>query len=785
MKKLGFLALLVSSLAAQGQVIGLKSLDTNSFEIVGNLVRVRGMNNASNITYIFYSTNVFATNIYAITQVVSNIVSANINGTVDTFASFGPDGSSLRNGVINYDRSNQVVNINVPGNTNGTIGSSGNLYLTPAAGVVSTPSLISLTNTINGAVNVVAYGTVGDGVTDDTAAIQSAINAVQPTGGSVFLPRGTYAVAQTLSLLGTNITFYGDGATLKSTSPVTNAVMLSVEGQQIRVSDLIFDFNYRNARGLFIGNYPSGTTRSVTIDHCELSHCTNSAWAWGAITVAAYTASSNNVDGVTIYDCWIHHNTNASGVSVYADNGLFVKNVRVLHNRFYGNVGKDIVFDQNCTEYLIDGNHCEFNDGGIHLENDGIGQVLNNVITNCNANQSIIGVPGHAVAVFLAHDVTLAHNIISDIPTNRYGFYVNNNSQNIKLIANEVTGGQYGAVIDSSANITASGNTFLSPGRNGIYVHSTTHSTITGNIVGDPNVGADTNSIGNGAGIYLDSSLFNDVNGNLCYDDRFGSYLMDYGIVDRFGGVGNMIVNNISRNAITNAVYRENAFPGFNWDGVSAGDLGATNAPVISIYASGGHGNGHLAYGFSGYPGTGIDLFGADDMDFWTAGSPRIRVNSTGLLPNSRYALGTSGNPWGDSVVHSLTSDGSIVLTNNEVVYWYDSSASLRSMLSLDGANVFHVSKSGTPAHVDGILSPQAGIDFVHPNNMTSGSLALVDGSGNLVNIPPVANTTLQSDGATWFSTTGINQTNTWTATLTNWTMVVTRGLITSLTHSP
>ncbi len=39
-------------------------------------------------------------------------------------------------------------------------------------------------------IDVVAYGAVGDGVTDDTAAIQAAINAAPAAGGTVFFPAG-------------------------------------------------------------------------------------------------------------------------------------------------------------------------------------------------------------------------------------------------------------------------------------------------------------------------------------------------------------------------------------------------------------------------------------------------------------------------------------------------------------------------------------------------------------------------------------------------------------------
>src|SRR5215471_13700397 len=45
--------------------------------------------------------------------------------------------------------------------------------------------------------NVMNYGAKGDGVTDDTVAIRSAINAAVAggKGGIIFLPTGTYAVA--------------------------------------------------------------------------------------------------------------------------------------------------------------------------------------------------------------------------------------------------------------------------------------------------------------------------------------------------------------------------------------------------------------------------------------------------------------------------------------------------------------------------------------------------------------------------------------------------------------
>jgi len=48
-----------------------------------------------------------------------------------------------------------------------------------------------------GIINVKDYGAVGDGVTDDTQAIQNAINAVEE-GGTVYLPYGRYLISSTI-----------------------------------------------------------------------------------------------------------------------------------------------------------------------------------------------------------------------------------------------------------------------------------------------------------------------------------------------------------------------------------------------------------------------------------------------------------------------------------------------------------------------------------------------------------------------------------------------------------
>jgi len=59
--------------------------------------------------------------------------------------------------------------------------------------------------------NVKTYGAVGNGVNDDTVAIQAAINAAAPAKGTVYFPEGTYKVTSTLSLSSSFMTIRGEG----------------------------------------------------------------------------------------------------------------------------------------------------------------------------------------------------------------------------------------------------------------------------------------------------------------------------------------------------------------------------------------------------------------------------------------------------------------------------------------------------------------------------------------------------------------------------------------------
>ena len=81
-------------------------------------------------------------------------------------------------------------------------------FLQAGTGATQRTALTKLRDTVS----VKDFGAVGDGVADDTAAIQAAITATNPTsGGGVYLPSGTYKVTSTINVANQRVTICGDG----------------------------------------------------------------------------------------------------------------------------------------------------------------------------------------------------------------------------------------------------------------------------------------------------------------------------------------------------------------------------------------------------------------------------------------------------------------------------------------------------------------------------------------------------------------------------------------------
>ena len=90
--------------------------------------------------------------------------------------------------------------------------------------------------------SVLSYGAKGDGVTNDAGAIQAAINAAAPVGGTVTFPAGTFRVNSSVYLK-SNISITGASGQTVLTMPAQSAQTFILDGTNltgVTISGLTF-----------------------------------------------------------------------------------------------------------------------------------------------------------------------------------------------------------------------------------------------------------------------------------------------------------------------------------------------------------------------------------------------------------------------------------------------------------------------------------------------------------------------------------------------------------------
>lgn len=211
-----------------------------------------------------------------------------------------------------------------------------------------------------GVVNVKDFGAVGDGVHDDTAAIQRAINAASH-GGIVFLPPGHYLISASLTVSTDSLTILGAGID----NPLGNGTQIIANGT--------FD-------AIVIG-----TANSITAGQCGIENLTI---LYAGSPTAGYAIRSYS--GLNLYRrLWIANAYGAicfegSGVTAITCEDIWAPTI-VGSNGFYwinapggGKCTRCFVSPQsnntNCSAFTVD-----TGSGSVTLEECGTNSVLHSV----------------------------------------------------------------------------------------------------------------------------------------------------------------------------------------------------------------------------------------------------------------------------------------------------------------------------------------------------------------------------------------------------------------------
>jgi hypothetical protein len=247
-------------------------------------------------------------------------------------------------------------------------------------------------------VSVKDFGAVGNGVTDDSAAIQAAINAVFPRG-TIYFPEGIYYVNSRIYITGAgtggSIELVGEGGNgqaseLRAGTGISNTIMFTFVDSDCGVRGLYFNANTAtNATALeFQGDGNNG--REYVKDS------TFTSWANGIVI---------RTDCYTISDCYAINCTNFIVGANWAMNASITNNntlgcyrsvwlkkdytsptpqqpegVRILNNCFLPAIAGSKCIDIECgLEILIQGNildQARTNSIGINLEPKQSGDVI-------------------------------------------------------------------------------------------------------------------------------------------------------------------------------------------------------------------------------------------------------------------------------------------------------------------------------------------------------------------------------------------------------------------------
>jgi len=298
------------------------------------------------------------------------------------------------------------------------------------------------------------FNAKGDGVTNDTAAIQAAINAASTSGGIVVIPKGTYKIGNSQSItIPSNVCIRGNGmnsSIVQSDGGSRTAKAVIITGSNVIIESIGFDLKQVDLLSTTLPQTQtiieiSGSYSNIMFNKCNFKNAFAGVWM--------NPSSGSVMSNITIEDCDFSNLNFPIHLGIMVDDRSTrtdrIYNVTIsrnhIHDGYYASEG--VKTAQRCDNIMI----------------------VNNIIENMKRDAIDLFASGNDVIVSnnilrgnLEHGIDIKRNT-TDYPQQFYGYV-----QKILILGNLIEDNQQRGVsinqlsnsVDDNHTIIVSNNVF-------------------------------------------------------------------------------------------------------------------------------------------------------------------------------------------------------------------------------------------------------------------------------------------------------------------------------------